>query len=959
MTREHKLRIAGCYIVRNEAAVLAKSLDSLVGAVDELVVVDTGSEDDTAQIARSRGARVVSHEWREDFSEARNFALGELTADWVVFLDADEYFTPETRGRLRAEIEAADAAGTDLLLIQWRNIDADTGAHLVDVYTPRIFRLKPELRYQGRIHEQLRENGGLVRRTAVVPEDRLLLIHTGYSTHLSKAKAARNLRLLLADMAESEHPETLYMAIAEAYDGLGDEAMALKYAYLDIENGRQASTYASRSYRILLRRLAARPAAFEERREAARRATEDFPELPEFHAEYAECLAYGFDYAGARREAAAALAAFDSYHGLEPLQFDAAMRAAVEERRALWEKIQARQEAVTVSACLIARDEARDLPFWLENAAAYSDERIVVDTGSRDETAALARAAGAKVYEFPWQDDFAAARNFALSKATGGWIAFLDADETFTAPERVRPLLAEVEVLHPEAEAVKVMIANVDEDDGGREFQRFMAVRLFKRRPGLGYRGRVHETLMGGSGLLPALYEEKYRLLIRHTGYSTKRMVQKARRNLALLQADIEAHGEGPQHYRFLADCFASLGRPEEALHYARLAVTAPLQAVGSQSDMYFLILQCLRWLERPLEERLAAARAAQEAFPLLPEYQAEEGALLEEMGKAAEARERLTRALELYHRPLDNSGEASHFAGIAGQTYQKLAAINWQEGEKAMAEENIEQALRLNPYDEEALNLYAEMRREQPVNEAAAELRRFFPSDEVALQYLLRWAEQNGWIRLYQYFGSRLAAEFGKTAPRLDLYEQAQRGELAPLYEKVVAGLAECFPQLVTSLLLLEKQDGIEARGLRQRCAGLLPPGAAAVWAAYQGKEVEYQEDGFNVMLPVFLQHGDDEQLARLGALAGGFSAAKLYETAKRMMAEERWAPAFTLFSQIPADSDVVTAAFWTKMGICLYHLKEWESAAECFDQAAAIGGETPEIASYRAWMSEAKARD
>ena len=107
MARGHKLRIAGCYIVRNEAAVLAKSLDSLAGAVDELVVVDTGSEDDTAQIARSRGARVVSHEWREDFSEARNFALGELTADWVVFLDADEYFTPETRGRLRAEIEAA------------------------------------------------------------------------------------------------------------------------------------------------------------------------------------------------------------------------------------------------------------------------------------------------------------------------------------------------------------------------------------------------------------------------------------------------------------------------------------------------------------------------------------------------------------------------------------------------------------------------------------------------------------------------------------------------------------------------------------------------------------------------------------------------------------------------------------------------------------------------------------
>ena len=478
MNEKGEPRIAGCYIVRNEAVVLGRSLESIKGQTDELLVVDTGSTDDTVQIAQSYGARVLSHPWQDDFSEARNFALDELTADWVVFLDADEYFTPETRGNLRGEVQAADAAGTDLLLIQWRNIDADTGAHLVDVYTPRIFRRKPTLRYEGRIHEQLRENGENVERVTVIPEERLLLMHTGYSTHLSRGKAERNLRLLLMDLAESRHPETLYMALAEAYDGLDDEAMAMKYAYMDIANGRQSSTYASRSYRLILRRLAQRPAAFDERREAARRAVEAFTELPKFHAEYAECLAYLFDYEGAVREAGAALRAFAAYHGIEPLQFDAAMGAVVEKRRELWEKLQERQKEITISACLIARDEGRDMPAWLRNTAVYSDERLVADTGSADDTRGLAEAAGAKVYDFPWGDDFAAARNFVLSKATGDWVAVLDADETFTAPERVRPLLAEVEVLHPEAEAVKVMIANVDEDDGGREFQRFMAVQL-------------------------------------------------------------------------------------------------------------------------------------------------------------------------------------------------------------------------------------------------------------------------------------------------------------------------------------------------------------------------------------------------------------------------------------------------------------------------------------------------
>ena len=111
-------------------------------------------------------------------------------------------------------------------------------------------------------------------------------------------------------------------------------------------------------------------------------------------------------------------------------------------------------------------------------------------------------------------------------------------------------------------------------------------------------------------------------------------------------------------------------------------------------------------------------------------------------------------------------------------------------------------------------------------------------------------------------------------------------------------------------------------------------------------------------MMLPIFLQEGDDDQIARFGALAAGFSPEALYDVAKKVMGEERWAPAFTLFSRIPGDAAVVTATFWTEVGVCLYHLSEWESAEECFAQAEAMGGETPEIASYRTWMKEAAAR-
>ena len=86
---------------------------------------------------------------------------------------------------------------------------------------------------------------------------------------------------------------------------------------------------------------------------------------------------------------------------------------------------------IKISACVIVKNEAENLPLWLEKMSQLADEMIVVDTGSEDNTKELAVAAGAQVYDYQWQDDFAAAKNYAISKAKGDWILFLDADEYF------------------------------------------------------------------------------------------------------------------------------------------------------------------------------------------------------------------------------------------------------------------------------------------------------------------------------------------------------------------------------------------------------------------------------------------------------------------------------------------------------------------------------------------------
>ena len=83
----------------------------------------------------------------------------------------------------------------------------------------------------------------------------------------------------------------------------------------------------------------------------------------------------------------------------------------------------------TISLCMIVRDEAAVLERCLQSVAHLVDEIIIVDTGSIDETKTIAATFTPHLYEFPWQDDFSAARNFAFSKGTGDYLFWMDADD--------------------------------------------------------------------------------------------------------------------------------------------------------------------------------------------------------------------------------------------------------------------------------------------------------------------------------------------------------------------------------------------------------------------------------------------------------------------------------------------------------------------------------------------------
>ncbi|MBR4695235.1 MAG: glycosyltransferase family 2 protein [Selenomonadaceae bacterium] len=173
------IKISACVITKNEEKNIQQWLDCVKEFSDEIIVVDTGSEDRTVELAKAGGAAVYHFDWCNDFSAAKNYALDQATGDWIVFLDADEYFGDSIKAKFRATLELIHGnqtiLGIDSLLY---NIDADHNNEIKSTANQkRIFRNMKQLRYQGRIHEYLAYSGKKAMGFAY--SEKFAIYHTG------------------------------------------------------------------------------------------------------------------------------------------------------------------------------------------------------------------------------------------------------------------------------------------------------------------------------------------------------------------------------------------------------------------------------------------------------------------------------------------------------------------------------------------------------------------------------------------------------------------------------------------------------------------------------------------------------------------------------------------------------------------------------------------------------------
>ena len=196
------LRLSLCMIVRDEEEMLPRSLAAVRDAVDEIVVVDTGSRDRTVEIAHSFGATVVEREWTGSFAEARNTSIEAATGDWLLFLDADEVLDPADAPLLR---ELTGRTWREAFYLVETNHTGELGDGTAVTHNAlRLFRNRPDYRFEGRVHEQIAHNlpSGLPERIEPTP---IRVDHYGYlgAVRDAKEKSRRNIELLRGQLADA------------------------------------------------------------------------------------------------------------------------------------------------------------------------------------------------------------------------------------------------------------------------------------------------------------------------------------------------------------------------------------------------------------------------------------------------------------------------------------------------------------------------------------------------------------------------------------------------------------------------------------------------------------------------------------------------------------------------------------------------------------------------------------
>ncbi len=345
----------------------------------------------------------------------------------------------------------------------------------------------------------------------------------------------------------------------------------------------------------------------------------------------------------------------------------------------------------SLSLCMIIKNEAEALPRCLASVQDQVDEMIVLDTGSTDESGAIARSFGAQVFSYTWADDFSAARNVSLSYAQGDWILVLDADEILV-PEALEALRSQLS--RPDLLVINLLRQEV----GAAQSPYSLVSRLFRRHPAIQF-SRPYHALIDDSVLALQQQEPHWQILtvsdivIRHEGYQPGAIAarQKFERAQLAMEQYLATHPDDTYDAGKLGALYIEMGHWQQGIALLERGL-AQAQQMPCHTDPHnrYELHYHLALAQSRLGQTDAAADHYQQALeqPLLPILKL--GAY-NNLARLLQAEGFGVAALELYETAIAIDPQ---FA----TGYYNLGMLKRQQGDLAGAIAAYETALHLNP---------------------------------------------------------------------------------------------------------------------------------------------------------------------------------------------------------------------------------------------------------------------
>lgn len=572
-------KLSLCMIVKNEEAFLKDCLEQAKPHCDEMIVVDTGSTDQTKIIARECGAQVYDFEWCDDFAKARNFSLEKANGEWILVLDADERMTKQDWQKINEAIQETDQDCFDLCQVNYsfetRLVGFQNNQFQIEGFSgypgyttswlTRLFKNHADFSFEGVVHEHIYRHGKIVNGARL----NCHLHHHGQALSEEKLKEKKQnyLRLGLKKVQESPNDFKAIHEVGIAYWDVNDLPNAEKYltqAY-QVNSRHEKNIIALASVLQLQGKL-------QKAEEIFQTLLGQNPQHASAHAGLGACLMQEKKYQDA-------IACFKKQIEINP-ELEQAREWLQKCYKALHE--QDDQFPVSLSVCYIVKNEEDCLEKSLLSVKPHVQEIIVVDTGSTDKTVDIARRNGAKVFSAGWKDDFSWARNESLKHATMEWILVLDADEILSEQDwqDLRNLLKKPQAEHyfltqttycDSATCLNWLPNDLPfkEAEGYKGYFESPLVRLMRNTPQIKFTGSVHEHAHHQN---PQIQPLKTRIRIHHYGKyrAPERMEEKYELYRKIGLKKIEEMPEEPQAYFEIATQLMELGQPEEVEKYLK-----------------------------------------------------------------------------------------------------------------------------------------------------------------------------------------------------------------------------------------------------------------------------------------------------------------------------------------------------------------------------------------------------